>query len=324
VKVVYRNGKIFTPQLELNVVEHCNLRCVECSHLSPYVATALLEPNAVARDLAALTSVLHCSSFRFVGGEPLLHRRLIEIIRAVRESDIADRIVVVSNGTLVDRMVDEFFQSIDALDISWYPQTPVDADKIASVRSRCAQFGARLSVNDKPVFRKVQIDRRIEDDDLAQMIYDSCRNAHVSVCHAIHNGYYYKCSRPIFTDRYVALKGTDGSDFARADGIRLHEPNLRDRLIRYIEDERPLKSCWHCLGTAGKTVPHRQMSLEEVRSGEIDPQSAEELVDWRLLRFDRWLHRLLDRIDRLASSPSLRQAVIGIADRFRPGRERLN
>ena len=161
-KVIYRNGKIHTPQLELNVVEHCNLRCVECSHLSPYVSTGLLEPDSVRRDLAALAAVLHCSSFRFVGGEPLLHKRLVEIIQTVRKSGISDRVVVVSNGTLIDRMSDVFFQSIDELEISWYPQTATDADKIAFARSSCARYGSRLFVNDKAVFRKAQIDSAIE------------------------------------------------------------------------------------------------------------------------------------------------------------------
>ena len=323
-KVIYRNGKIHTPQLELNVVEHCNLRCVECSHLSPYVSTGLLEPDSVRRDLAALAAVLHCSSFRFVGGEPLLHKRLVEIIQTVRKSGISDRVVVVSNGTLIDRMSDVFFQSIDELEISWYPQTATDADKIAFARSSCARYGSRLFVNDKAVFRKAQIDSAIEDHDLVRMIYDSCRNAHVSVSHAIHNGYYYKCSRPIFTDRYLALKQVDSPDFARADGVHLHEPDLLDRLTRYIENKDPLQSCWHCLGTAGKTVPHRQMSREEIHSTEIDPRSANELVDWRLLRFDLGLRRILDRIDRFAANPSLRHVLVRISGRFRPRRARMD
>ena len=322
-KTIYKNGKIMTPQLELNAAEHCNLRCLECSHLSPYVPAAVAVSAWVERDLAALSPVLHCGVFRFVGGEPLLNKSLVELIRIVRESGIADRVVVVSNGTLVDRMGDDFFQSIDGLEISRYPGTGVDTSKIAIARSRCARFGARLLVCNKPVFRKVQIDRR-SDDGLAQVIYDSCRNAHVSGCHAIHNGYYYKCSRPIFTDRYVALKGKDTSDFASADGISLHEPDLRERLAHYIEEEAPLRSCTYCLGTAGKTVPHRQMSREEILSRDVDPCSTEELVDWRLLRFDRGLHRVLDRIDRLASNPSVRHAIMRISDRFRPERERMD
>jgi organic radical activating enzyme len=323
VKAVYRNGKILTPQLELNAAEHCNLRCVECSHLSPYVPTALADATRVRRDLAALAPVLHCGAFRFVGGEPLLNKRLLELIRTVRESGIADRVVVVSNGTLIDRMGDDFFKSIDALDISRYPETDVDAAKIDIARSRCAKFGVRLSVNDKPQFRKVQIDREIEDEAIVRMIYGSCRNAHMFVCHAIHNGYYYKCSRPIFSDRYLALKGMPVQDLARTDGVPLHGDNLLARLADYIEDEEPLRSCRHCLGTAGKNITQRQMSREEVRSAEADPRPAGELLDWPLLRFDLRLRRVLDAIDRVAHNPSMRRAVMRAADRLRPKRTRM-
>jgi organic radical activating enzyme len=323
VKAVYRNGKILTPQLELNAAEHCNLRCVECSHLSPYVPTAAAEIARVHHDLAALSPVLHCEAFRFVGGEPLLNKRIVELIRIVRESGIADRVVVVSNGTLIDRMGDEFFHSIDGLEISLYPEVDVDASKIATARSRCAKFGVHLSVDDKPEFRKIQIDREIEDDSIVRLIYGSCRNAHVSVCHAFHNGYYYKCSRPIFSDAYLALKGSPVENLARVDGVDLHAPDLLPRLVRYIEDEAPLRSCRHCLGTAGKNVRHRQMSREETCSSETNPLQAGELLDWRLLRFDFRLRRLLDRIDRFAPNPGIRHAVIRVSDRLRPKRTRM-
>ncbi|HEY1266132.1 MAG TPA: 4Fe-4S cluster-binding domain-containing protein [Candidatus Binatia bacterium] len=322
-KVVYKNGKILTPQLELNAAEHCNLRCVECSHLSPYVPTALAETAWVRRDLAALAPVLHCEAFRFVGGEPLLNKNLLELVRAVRESAIADRIVVVSNGTLIDRIGDDFFQSIDALDISRYPETDVDAAKIDIARTRCARFAVQLSVNDKPQFRKVQIDREIEDEAIVRMIYGSCRNAHMSVCHAFHNGYYYKCSRPIFSDRYLALKGTPVQDLAHADGVSLHGADLLARLASYIEEEAPLRSCRYCLGTAGKNVTQRQMSREEARSAEADPRPAGELLDWKLLRFDLRLRRVLDGIDGIVPNPSIRHALMRVADRLRPKRTRM-
>lgn len=322
-KAVYRNGKIFTPQLELNAAEHCNLRCVECSHLSPYVPTAVADIAWVQHDLAALSSVLHCEAFRFVGGEPLLNKRIVELIRIVRESGIADRVVVVSNGTLIDRMSDEFFQSIDVLEISRYPGTDLDGSQIAIARSHCARSRVHLSIDDKPVFRKIQIDREIEDDGVVRMIYGSCRNAHMSVCHTFQNGYYYKCSRPIFSDAYLALKGAPVESFALVDGVHLHAPDLRSRLARYIEDEVPLRSCRHCLGTAGKNVRHRQMSREETRSTETDPRQARELLDWRLLRFDLRLRRLMDRIDRFAPNPAIRHAVMSISDRLRPRRMRM-
>jgi GTP 3',8-cyclase len=324
VRVVYKNGKLLTPQLELNAAGHCNLRCVECSHLSPYVPPELAEPAWVERDLAALSSVLHCGAFRFVGGEPLLNKRLVDLIPIVRKSGIADRVIVVSNGTLIDRMADDFFRSIDGLEISRYPETDLDDSKMAVARSRCARFGVRLSVDDKPAFRKVQTDRGIEDDSLVRMIYGSCRNAHVSVCHAFHKGYYYKCSRPIFTDGYFAVKGRPFESLAHGDGVHLHAADLLARLARYIEDETPLRSCRHCLGTAGKNVRHRQMSPEEIHSTKVDPRPTGELLDWRVLRFDRRLRRLLDGVERFAPHPALRHALMSVSDRLRPKRTRID
>lgn len=319
-KIVHHNGKIQAKKLELNVVEQCNLRCVECSHLSPYISPRALEVDAVERDLAALGAVFHCVNFRFVGGEPLLHRDLIDLMRAVRESGIADRLVVVSNGALINKMPDAFFQSLDTLEISWYPNTPTDRRKIDYAGSQCAKFGKRFDLDDKPVFRKMQVDRPNDEPDLVRKIYRTCRIAHVAACHSIHDGYYYKCSRPIFSGRYLALKEISAADLARADGVSLHAPDLLERLTRYIESEQPLESCRFCLGTVGKYVAHRQMTVEEVRSKERDPRPAVDYIDWKLLRFGLASRRVLDFVENRLPAPFFKRKAERLLRKLRPRR----
>src|SRR4051812_10270641 len=86
------DGKVFTEGLELPIVRHCNLSCRACTHLSPIVPRQCTDPAEIARDLATLSRHYHVRCARVMGGEPLLHPRLIELLTVIRASGIADRI----------------------------------------------------------------------------------------------------------------------------------------------------------------------------------------------------------------------------------------
>jgi organic radical activating enzyme len=270
--------------LQFNVVEHCNLRCVECSHLSPWIAARSVSLQGFRRDVAALAAVLHAERFCFVGGEPLLHRDLVAFLEAVREARLADAIVVMTNGVLIDRMPDGFFRAIDRLELSRYPGTPTTDDKVRVARTRCARFGKQFRLFDRTEFRLMHLDRVNDDDSLVQQIYDSCQIAHLWNCHTIRDGMYYKCFRPAFTGPYLARKGVAAEDFPRVDGVAIHEPGLADRLRAYLADPTPLRSCRFCLGTVGKLVPHRQLSHDEVASTVAHTREPRLMVDTRLIR----------------------------------------
>ncbi len=83
------NGKIYNPDAcEVNVVYHCNLSCRGCSHLSPIVPNHFVEPLQVFNDLAIVAKYYSSRYIRIIGGEPLLHPDIIQIIDAVRSGCI--------------------------------------------------------------------------------------------------------------------------------------------------------------------------------------------------------------------------------------------
>jgi len=68
---------------ELHVTEHCNLRCAHCCNTSPYLPEKTLSPESIASTLATMAGVLHADVFKIMGGEPLLHPRISEVLRVV-------------------------------------------------------------------------------------------------------------------------------------------------------------------------------------------------------------------------------------------------
>ena len=114
-------GRIHAQKLEYNLVDHCNLSCRECSHLSPFLRAHALPLETFRRDLTRLAEVYRVQRLRFVGGEPLLHDDICAFVDAARASGIATHIEVVSNGTLLARVSDQLLESIDSLALSLYP-----------------------------------------------------------------------------------------------------------------------------------------------------------------------------------------------------------
>lgn len=302
-------NKIEVPYLEFNLTDHCNLKCRYCSQLAPFNKVRYAELDTFERDLAALSNVYHSYIFRFVGGEPLLHKRLPEFVQIVRNSGIAEKIIVCTNGLLLNKISDALYGEIDALDISWYPALSLDESELLGARKKCIDFDARLTVSVISDFQLNQLDFPIEDLKLVRKIYRSCLAAHYHHCHTFYEGYYYKCSKPIYLEAYLMRKGIVSQNFQETDGVALHAPDLYERIKAYRDNRKPLESCRYCLGTAGKTAEWGQYSQDELKT----PQSskvipAEELIDFKQLNHilrklriykiimgSNWLHKIWKR-----------------------------
>lgn len=330
--VSVRDGRISCLKIEYNVTEHCNYGCDQCSHLSPYMARKESSLAGFRADVAALARVMRVHRFRFVGGEPLLHRELLAHIGAVRESGIASEIQVCTNGALLDRTPDEVLAAIDTLTISWYPDERCDEGTIARAVATCARLGTRVGVLRTDRFRAMQVAAPIADHALVRDIFGTCEIIHDWSCHTFYEGRFYLCSRPLFTGSYLARTGMRAAeDFRELDGVPLHAPRLKERLLEALRSDRPLAACRHCLGTVGKERPWRQLSAAERKRPTPEAAAPESLIDRRrlarrklarllpyralLLRAPGWLTRAVSA----ALSPSLRDDRFGTGRLRRPG-----
>ena len=116
-----KEGRILNRTCEINIVEHCNLRCRACTHLSPVLPKHFVDPGALCADLTALARSYHADVLKILGGEPLLHPNLPDVMRAARESQVADKLEIWTNGLLLPRMERVVWEMVDGVRISLYP-----------------------------------------------------------------------------------------------------------------------------------------------------------------------------------------------------------
>jgi hypothetical protein len=303
-------GKIVSLKVEYNLTEHCNYGCDECSHFSPYLTKKESSLSTFERDLEALAGVLRLYRFRFVGGEPLLHKELLSHIQAVRVSGIAGEIQVCTNGALLDRVPEEVFAAIDSLSISWYPDPRCDQAKIDRALAICKRVGTKVGVHKINIFRQMQVHRPIEDPALVQDVYDTCQIAHQWHCQTFYEGRFYLCSRPIFTNAYLGKLGVQAPDFRELDGIPIHEPELKERLLALLRRREPLAACSYCLGTVGRRQAWRQLPAGDRKTPRPPTRSGAELIDRRHLLFSKiWQHVSPRRLLMLAPRSLLARAL---------------
>jgi GTP 3',8-cyclase len=303
--VSIKNERIVSQKIEYNLAEHCNFSCDECSHLSPFMPVSTQGLRQFIVDLRRLSSVYHVHRFRFVGGEPLLNKDIVAFVSAVKESEIADTIEVVSNGVLVDRAPVELFREIDRLTISWYPDNRCKEELLDRARLLCSRFDTEIRVERINRFRRMQVAGPNPDDKLVSEIFQSCLIAHTWYCQTFYDGKFYLCSRPLFTREYQRQLGWATEDLRQIDGIPLHEPNLRERLLEALRQSHPLASCKYCLGTSGRYQAWRQLSVAERRKPSAPPTAQEGIDRWRLKGILAW--RMAER-GLLKAWPSARLA----------------
>lgn len=265
-------------RLEYLATDHCQLRCRNCATYSEYAPVRFASPDSFKKDIDALAKVMKVDLFRFIGGEPLLHKNIVDLIKIAKESGIASSVAICTNGQLIKRQSKEFFSLIDEIYISEYPGTTIDyrdileflecdKDKIELPLHTFEHIwktsqGIRITRMPLNEFNVVFLPyKRTEAE--TQDTYNKCPVAKEWGCHIIRDGYYYKCGKPTIQKRYNIEHNMEVEfDYELVDGIPLHEENLEERINTYLQDKSPLKSCYSCTALIEEKFPHSQMPMK--------------------------------------------------------------
>jgi len=97
----------------VHLVEHCNLKCQGCNHYSPLAQEEFLDLKTFTKDFERIADLTdsNVENIYLLGGEPLLHPKLLEFIKIARTLFPATKLNLVTNGILLLKQ-DENFWSI--------------------------------------------------------------------------------------------------------------------------------------------------------------------------------------------------------------------
>lgn len=256
----FNKASVQTQSLEYSVSYHCNLKCAGCSHLSPFSNRLFPSLESFSKDLNQLAKIMHTRVLRLLGGEPMLNPEINEFIKTARASGIADKIMVTTNGTLIHKMNDEFWKDIDFVLVTLYAGVSV-RESFDLLRRKARFFKTHLWFQFVSKFRTTIVTRPHPKDWITQIIFKTCRDAHLFHCHMVHEGKMYKCAVPPFLCNYIHRMGLIGYD-PTVDSFDIYDGDADpyERLKKYLLSTNPMEACRYCLGYLGREMPHHQMS----------------------------------------------------------------
>lgn len=100
--------------IEIHVVDHCNLNCYGCDNFSPIAKPWLIKVDNYCNQLEQLAKISNkeINEIRIMGGEPLLHPDILDIIRITRNIFNESTITLLTNGILLHEMNENFWLTL--------------------------------------------------------------------------------------------------------------------------------------------------------------------------------------------------------------------
>jgi len=124
-RLIDQFGRVFD-YLRVAVNEKCNLRCIYCmpeEGIDFRPEAKLLTADEIIR-IVTIAAGLGVRKIRFTGGEPLIHRQIIEMVSAAASTPDIESIHLTTNGVLFEKKAEALFEaglrgvniSLDTLD----------------------------------------------------------------------------------------------------------------------------------------------------------------------------------------------------------------
>lgn len=195
--------------LEIHLADHCILNCYGCAHYSPIAPKNFCDLRILEESLKRLSKMQESFyEIHLLGGEPLLNPDIVDAIRIVRKYLDKTNIQIITNGILLPKMSDLFWEACRLYDIligiTIYP-IEIKYDKLVSL---CEEksikykiFGDRTNMN----WHCYKLDC-YEKGSKRSLNYEKCR---LKVCWQLKGDRIYSCPTSAYIDFVNKRFGTD-------------------------------------------------------------------------------------------------------------------
>ncbi len=232
---------------EISLAEHCNLNCKGCDHFSPIAEKEFPDTDQLCHDFERMNELFGARIYQIhlVGGEPLLNPDIQRILIMTRSAFPKAVIDITTNGTLLLKQPQEFWDICRDYHIVIRPtKYPIAFDydaaqKLAEINSVTYHyFGNTGTVTKK--FAKFPLDKSGEQDPKRSFI--SCYRA--NKCIQLINGRLYTCTvAPNIRHFNKAFQATlEESEY---DYIDIYKAKSAQEIFDFLA--RPIPFCRYCM-----------------------------------------------------------------------------
>ena len=244
---------------EVQLADHCNLNCIGCSHFSSVADEHFLDVENYKKDCERFAQLANKNVYmiHLLGGEPLLHKDIAEIMDITRKNFNNCIIKVVTNGITLDRMEPGFWESCKRnnviISITVYPIN-INVSKICQLSMQYGVKIERFGTDFTMEFRKDVLDPEGKQD-----IKDSFKKCG-PLCHQLYEGKLYMCRVPAYI-KYVNKTFSKNLEVKTEDYIDIYKVKNSGALLKYLR--KPIPFCRYCNKNATSSTIWRISKKEE-------------------------------------------------------------
>jgi MoaA/NifB/PqqE/SkfB family radical SAM enzyme len=202
--------------------------------------------DVIERDLTLLKKILRCQTVNIVGGEPTLHKQLVDVMKLLTGIRIDINHCLVTNGRLLPTFEDDFWSSLESMSISVYPNLNMEVVALAERKSKEHGFGFGTRI-----FTEFYAQFEDRPDG------SSFHNCHWKTdCFTVHDGYFYLCPQSAFFPKTV-MGLPENIDGLPLDGA------TEQSLLDYMNRKEPFNACRKCSGGFSLRRPWSQSKTRD-------------------------------------------------------------
>jgi MoaA/NifB/PqqE/SkfB family radical SAM enzyme len=229
--------------IEFHLAEHCNLNCAGCDHFSPLAQEEYADLGIVEKDMARLASLTHgnIKEIRLIGGEPLLHKNVVSFFPLVRRYFPKSRILLFTNGILLTKQADVFWESCRNNKIVLFvTRYPININTEA-IEAKCKKYGIDFlhppGIRDDEMYRCVL---SLEGKGDVKTNWKYCMH---NVWTFLRNGRIYPC--PFYANiHHFNRHFKTNLPLTDKDSIDIHQVKNLKEILRFLA--KPIPACRYC------------------------------------------------------------------------------
>ena len=241
--------------LEINIVDHCNLKCNACTHFSNISEPKFVDARILGFQLNRLNNIFgKITKVRLLGGEPLLHPDIVNILNISRGTLPYSKIELVTNGLLLDKMSEDFFQALYknkiSIEITNYP--PIQ-NKTKQFKEILSSFKIMYSITPMVINFTANLNPKGNSDQ--EQTFKNCRHTY---CKILRDDNIYICPISAYIDKY---NKRFNKNIPYPKGINIHSNSAKEILNYLKKSEETCKYCtnvnnlinWSCSNNPKET-----------------------------------------------------------------------
>lgn len=227
-KIRFSDEKPTLAYFEVPITDNCNLNCKGCLFASNMTSgNQHISLDSIRKDAKRMAELFYDVPWiRILGGEPLMHPDIVMILEYYRETFPDSEIDLCTNGLLIPKMGDEFWNCVKSnrisIHVSGYKPTYNMLEQIDVI---LRGHGLPYVILKRDSFVKYYTDRPDNDMDMS---FEKCI---ASSCYEVYRGKISSCSAVIAFEKFNKKFGTEYKITENEDWFDIHDPQANAKKI---------------------------------------------------------------------------------------------